>query len=106
MERVEAFEDDQRYRVEWLGNLRFDDLVWHQSMVSLRRLETHRQAHFSDPDDAIYWRMLMRGITDFDQAERPNDASTRAIRYSAVMNDRLWAMLQGERVRVCGLRLS
>ena len=106
MERVEAFEDDQRYRVEWLGNLRFDDLVWHQSMVSLRRLETHRQAHFSDPDDAIYWRLLLRGITDFDQSERPNDASTRAIRYSAIMNDRLWAMLQGERVSVCGLRLS
>ena len=106
MERVEAFEEDQRYRAEWLGNLRFDDLVWHQSMVSLRRLETHRQAHLSDPDDAIYWRLLLRGITDFDQEERPNDASTRAIRYSAVMNDRLWAMLQGEQVRVCGLRLS
>ena len=106
MECVEAFEEDQRYRVEWLGNLHFDDLVWHQSMVSLRRLETHWQAHLSDPDDAIYWRLLLRGITDFDAVERPNNASTHAIQYSAVMNNCLWAMLQGERVWVCGLMLS
>ena len=103
MNRVEAFEEDQRYRAEWLGNLHFDNLIWHQSMVSIQHLETHRQAHLSDPDDAIYWRLLLRGIADLDVVERPNDASTRAIWYSAVMSDRLWAMVQGERVRVRGL---
>ena len=103
MNRVEAFEEDQRYRAEWLGNLHFDDLIWHQSMVSICRLETHRQAHLSDPDDAIYWRLLLQGIADLDSVEKPNDTLTRAIRYSAVMSDRLWAMVQGERVRVCGL---
>ena len=46
----------------------------------------------------------MRGVLDFEPAERPNDASTWAIRYSAVMGDRLWAMVQGERLWVCVLR--
>ena len=73
MEHVEAFEKDQRHRAEWLGNLHFDDLVWHQSMVSLCRLETHQQAHLSDPDDAVYWRLLLWGIADLNAVERPND---------------------------------
>ena len=33
VECVEMFPEDQRYRVEWFGNLHFDDLVWHQSLV-------------------------------------------------------------------------
>ena len=94
----------QRYRVEYLGNLVFDDLVWHQSIVSLERLQTFRGGLRADPDDAVFWSLLMRGVLDMEPEERPTDASTRAVRYSAVMGDRLWAMVQGERLRVCGLR--
>ena len=46
----------------------------------------------------------MQGVLDMVPEERPNDASTRAIRYSAVMGDHLWAMVQEERFRVCELR--
>ena len=95
----------QRYRVEYLGNLVFDDLVWHQSIVSLERLQTFRGGLRADPDDAVFWNLLMRGVLDMEPEERPSDASTRAVRYSAVMGDRLWAMVQGERLRVCELRL-
>ena len=58
----------------------------------------------ADPDDAVFWNLLMRGVLDLEPEERPNDTSTRAICYSAIMGDRLWAMVQGERLRVCGLR--
>ena len=94
----------QRYRAEYLGNLFFDDLVWHQSIVSLERLQTFRGGLRADPDDAVFWNLLMRGALDLTPEERPNNASTRAIHYSAVMGDRLWAMVQGEHLRVCGLR--
>ena len=46
----------------------------------------------------------MRGVLDLEPEERPNDALTQAIHYSAVMGDQLWAMVQGERLQVCGLR--
>ena len=101
--RVEDLTEYQRYRVEYLGNLVFDDLVWHQSIVSLERLQTFRGGLRADPDDAVFWQLLMRGVLDMEPEERPMDASTRAVRYSAVMGDRLWAMVQGERLRVCGL---
>ena len=102
--RVDDLTEYQRYRVEYLGNLGFDDLVWHQSIVSLERLQTFRGGLRADPDDAVFWNLLMRGVLDMEPEERPTDASTRAVRYSAVMGDRLWAMVQGERLRVCELR--
>ena len=102
--RVDYMTEYQRYRVEYLGNLVFDDLVWHQSIVSLERLQTFRGGLRADPDDAVFWNLLMCGVLDMTPEERPNDASIWTIRYSAVMGDRLWAMVQGERLRVCGLR--
>ena len=104
--RVDDLTEYQRYRVEYLGNLVFDDLVWHQSIVSLERLQTFRGGLRADPDDAVFWQLLMRGVLDMEPEERPMDASTRAVRYSAVMGDRLWAMVQGERLRVCRLAFS
>ena len=103
--RVDNMTEYQRYCVEYLGNLVFDDLVWHQSIVSLERLQTFRGGLRADPDDAVFWNLLMRGVLDMEPEERPTDASTRAVRYLAVMGDRLWAMVQGESLRVCGLRL-
>ena len=100
--RVDDLTEYQRYRVEYLGNLVFDDLVWHQSIVSLERLQTFHGGLRADPDDAVFWNLLMRGVLDMEPEERPNDAATRAVRYSAVMGDRLWAMVQGERLWVCG----
>ena len=99
--RVDDLTEYQRYRVEYLGNLFFDDLVWHQSIVSLKRLQTFRGGLRADPDDAVFWNLLMRGVLNMEPEERPNDASTRAIHYSAVMGDRLWVMVQGERLWVC-----
>ena len=52
----------QQYHVEFLGNLVFDDLVWHQSIVSLERLQTFRGGLRADPDDAVFWSLLMRGV--------------------------------------------
>ena len=60
--RVDDMTEYQRYRVEYLGNLVFDDLVWHQSIVSLERLQTFRGGLRADLDDTIFWSLLMRGV--------------------------------------------
>ena len=57
--RVDDMTEYQRYRVEYLGNLVFDDLVWHQSIVSLECLQTFRGGLHADPDDAVFWNLLM-----------------------------------------------
>ena len=57
--RVDDMTEYQHYRVEYLGNLVFDDLVWHQSIVSLERLQTFRRGLRADPDDAVFWQLLM-----------------------------------------------
>ena len=85
MSRVDDLTEYQRYRVEYLGNLVFDDLVWHQSIVSLERLQTFCGGLRADPDDSVFWNLLMRGVLDMAPEERPNDVSARAVRYSAVM---------------------
>ena len=102
--RVDDLIEYQRYRVEYLGNLVFNDLVWHQSIVSLEHLQTFRGGLRANPDNSVFWNLLMRGVLDLEPEERPNDVLTQAICYSAVMGDQLWAMVQGEHLRVRGLR--
>ena len=58
--RVEDLTEYKCHRVEYLGNLVFDDLVWHQSIVSLECLQTFRGGLCADPDDSIFWNLLMR----------------------------------------------
>ena len=101
---VEDLTEYQHYRIEYLGNLVLDDLVWHQSIVSLERLQTFRGGLRVDLNDSLFWNLLMRGVLDLEPLERPNDVSTRAVHYSAVMGDQLWAMVQGKHLRVCRLR--
>ena len=102
--RVNKLTEYRRYRIEYLGNLVFDDLVWHQSIVSLEHLQMFRGGLHADPDDAVFWNLLMQGVLDLEPEERPKDALTRAIRSTAVMGDCLWAMVQGEHLWVCRLR--
>ena len=56
---VDDMTEYQRYRVEYLGNLVFDDLVWHQLIVSLEHLQTFRGGLHADPDDSVFWNLLM-----------------------------------------------
>ena len=101
--RIDDLTEYQRYHVEYLGNLVFDVWMWYQLIISLEHLQTFRGGLRANPDDAVFWNLLMQGVLNLEPEERPNDASTRAIHYLAVMGDQLWAMVQGERLWVCGL---
>ena len=55
------------------------------------------------PDDQAMYEFLSWGIWDPRPCDRPWDSSTRSIRYSAILADRLWNMIEDERARVSGL---
>src|SRR6201992_3599684 len=44
--------------------------------------------------------VISLGIYDWDKVERPFDASTRAMWYTAVLGDSLWSLAKKERQRV------
>ena len=67
--RVEDLTEYQCYCVEYLGNLVFDDLVWHQCIVSLERLQTFCGGLRADPNNSVFWNLLMRGVLDLEPEE-------------------------------------
>ncbi|HEY4151709.1 MAG TPA: hypothetical protein VGM38_00160 [Pseudolysinimonas sp.] len=52
-------------------------------------------------DGNMLFRLISLGLhPDLNPIHRPNDSSIRLMRYTAVVADRLWAMLIEERTRV------
>ena len=80
----------------------FDDRLWFWAMASAHsRLERSLQRlPFGNDTDPVIQGMISLGIYDWDKVERPFDASTRAMRYTAVLGDRLWSLAKKERERV------
>src|ERR1700753_3141772 len=79
-----------------------DDHLWFWAMASARsRLERSLQRlPFGNDTDPVMQGMISLGIYDWDKVERPFDTSTRAMRYTAVLGDRLWSLAKKERERV------
>src|ERR1700753_2937124 len=80
----------------------FDDRLWFWAMASARsRLERSLQRlPFGNDTDPVIQGMISLGIYDWDKVERPFDASTRAMRHTAVLGDCLWSLAKKERERV------
>ena len=79
-----------------------DDQLFHQSLVTLRRLDEAHRGHIQPRDDRVLYHLLRRGVIDQGPEDRPFDALTRAMRYAASLGDRLWdiALRERERVRI------
>ena len=86
-----------RFDVSW------DDQLWVRSMVAFRnnRARILNVAPAGNTPDGVLRTLLSQGLTDHTEDDRPWDSSTRAQRYSAVLVDRLWALLERETTRVC-----
>ena len=54
-------------------------------------------------NDWALWHLINLGAGDTPAIDKPWDASTRSMRFATSLADRLWVMLDRERVRV-GLR--
>ena len=71
----------------------FDDQMFGLSIVASGRLEGDREKHtgpVASPDSMVLFHLLNRGLWDQQLVDAPQEASSRAIRYSAVMGERLW----------------
>jgi hypothetical protein len=88
------------YRFNWDRNLIVDDVLWTQSIIANRHLWRVRQKRQLTTDEMFLGRCIQMGTTDMDARDKPNDASTRAMRFASVMGDRLWGLLEVERTRV------
>lgn len=51
-------------------------------------------------DDHDLWRLLKMGLEDPRPEDRPMDASTRSMRYAAIVGDRIQSNVEFERARV------
>ena len=63
-------------------------------------LNDNHRGREEEKDNTFLYYLLKRGVVDLDQWDRPNDTSVRNLRYTAVVGDRLWGMIEGERLRV------
>jgi hypothetical protein len=93
--------DYDQYRNSWLEGISLDDQLFQQAIVTLRHLDSvHRGNDFPGQEERVLFQLIQRGVVDQDRSDRPWDASTRAMRHSAAIGDRLWALILEERARV------
>ena len=87
------------YRRCWLDGLTLDDQLFQQAIISVDRLNMFRGTDFPGEERVLY-HLLQRGVSDHDDSDRPWDASTRAMRHSGAVGERLWHLILEERKRV------
>ena len=72
----------------------FNDQMFGLSIVAAGRLEEDGEKHtgpVASPDSTVLFHLLNRGLWDQQLVDAPQEASSKAIRYSAVMGERLWS---------------
>jgi len=78
-----------------------DDHLWVQAMSTARYMDEVRRGNLrSGPDENILWRMIRCGVLDHSEDDKVWDSSTRAMRQSAVIRDRLWSLIEKEQEKV------
>jgi len=91
---------DLGVRGDWLGSGSLGDQLWHQAMIVDRRQTLVHRDRVSTQDEKILMYLIERGVVDHSAFDQKNAAATRAMRHSAAMADRLWAMLDREKEKV------
>lgn len=76
-----------------------DDQLFGLSIVASSRLEVRRGVQL-EADSQVLFHLLNRGIWDQDFTDAPRDGASRAIRYAAVMGERLWRIADGNTLLV------
>ena len=86
-----------------------DDQLWHQAMVVHRHQEEVRRGILNSlnapgiqgtDDDTILFYLIQKGIIDHSDFDKRWDGTTRSMRYTAALGDRLWSLLESEHARV------
>ena len=79
-----------------------DDILWHQALVTLRWLDSDLRPKRKEllADQLVLYNLLCHGVVDPRPRDRAFDVLTQAMRYSAAVTDRVWALLDKETTRV------
>ena len=88
-----------------MKGVHFDDQVWYQAMLVERFNDARFQRVRESPQtanrfDTALHHLLDMGIHDFKPIDKPWDASTRSMRYSAALSNCLMEMIIQQRERV------
>jgi hypothetical protein len=83
-----------------------DDLLWTQAIRTNHFMDLDKKNMAFWGDGSALWGLLKRGLNDQREADCPWDASTRSMRYTAIVANRLWTMVNEERARVSPTFLS
>ena len=87
----------------------FNDQMFGLSIVAAGRLEEDREKHTGPvawPDSTVLFHLLNRGLWDQQLVDAPQEVSSRAIRYSAVMGEQLWSHIATNTAHVSSLPIG
>ena len=80
-----------------------DDQVFGMSIIAQHQLEARREILTADDvhnDVRVMFHLLNWGLLDQEVMDRPRDGTTRVMRYSAVMGEWLWRLINGNIAQV------
>ena len=82
-------------------NLSLDDFLLQQSVASYRFMVSLWHVRDKTSDESALYRLLCRGFLDVDpKLDSAYPTSIRAMRHTACVADRLWTLIERERIRV------
>ena len=87
----------------------FNDQMFGLSIVASGHLEEDRERHtgpVASPDSTVLFHILSRGFWDQQLVDAPQEASSRAIRYSTVMGEQLWGQIAMNTAHVSSLPIG
>ena len=81
--------------------LTVNDQTWIGGIAGLRNLERRRVEDMLTLDRLLFHQLRLGLINPRPNYDNPKDAATRAMRYSALLVEHMWTMVDRERTRVC-----
>ncbi|KAF9642867.1 hypothetical protein BDM02DRAFT_3192562 [Thelephora ganbajun] len=76
----------------------FNDQVWQQCISSLRNIDENRRSRMMYDDEHVLCELIERGLVDLSSSE--DVAICSIIRYTAVVGERLWSLLESQQAMV------
>ena len=82
------------------AELTVNDQTWIGGIAGLCNLERRRNKDMPTSDRLLFHQLQLGLIDPRPNYDNPKDAATRAMRYSALLVEHLWTMVDRERTRV------
>ena len=80
--------------------LTVNNQTWIGGIAGLHNLERRRNEDMPTSDRLLFHQLRLGLIDPRPSFDNPKDAATRAMRYSALLVERMWTMVDRERARV------